>query len=126
MKAIIYAGIGLFSIASVYGVADYYISNKNGSLDKLYKEEEPIQVLGKITIITPFEETTIKKAVEKKDAGDIVKVIENKKSKRFSLDDFSRARIPELVVDERIELPAEKPVKTDTSSSIKTSEINQQ
>ena len=35
MKAIIYAGIGLFSIASVYGVADYYNSKKNGELKKL-------------------------------------------------------------------------------------------
>jgi hypothetical protein len=40
MKAIIYAGIGLFAIASVYGVADYYSSQKKGTLDKLYKEEE--------------------------------------------------------------------------------------
>ena len=32
MKAIIYAGIGLFSIASVYGVADYYNSKKTGNL----------------------------------------------------------------------------------------------
>ncbi len=125
MKAIIYAGIGLFSIASVYGVADYYISNKNGSIDNLYKEAEPIQALGKLPVIMPFEETAVKKPVEKTGAVDITKTIENKKTKRFSLDDFSRARIPELVVDERIDIPVEQPVKTDTSSVIKTAEINQ-
>lgn len=104
MKAIIYAGIGLFSVASVYGVADYYMSNKNGSLDKLYKEEEIVQALGKTPIITPFDEPTdlvvteAKKAVAKKNAGDMVRSIEKKK-KRFILDDFSRARIPEEVIE---------------------------
>ena len=101
MKAIIYAGIGLFSVASVYGVADYYRSNKNGSLDKLYKEEEVIQAIGKTPIITPFDETTelvISKAAVKKNAGDIVKSIKKKKRK-FILDDFSRARIPEEVIE---------------------------
>lgn len=109
MKAISYAGIGLFSVASVYGVADYYMSSKNGSLDNLYKEEEPIQALGKTPIITPFEETTevvvpdVKTVVVKKNAGDIVKSIEKKKRRKFSFDDFSRARIPEEI----IEIPAE-------------------
>ena len=49
MKAIIYAGIGLFSIASVYGVADYYKSKKNGELKKLYVEE-------KVPVVPPTEE----------------------------------------------------------------------
>ena len=40
MKAIIYAGIGLFSVATVYGVSDYYNSKKNGELKKLYVEEK--------------------------------------------------------------------------------------
>jgi hypothetical protein len=39
MKAIIYAGIGLFSVAAVYGLADYYNSQKKGALDNLYKED---------------------------------------------------------------------------------------
>ena len=49
MKAIIYAGIGLFSIASVYGVADYYKKKKNGELKKLYVEE-------KVPVVPPTEE----------------------------------------------------------------------
>ena len=40
MKAIIYAGLGLFSVATVYGVVDYYNSQKKGTLDNLYKEPE--------------------------------------------------------------------------------------
>lgn len=38
MKLIIYAGISLFSVASVYGVADYYQTEKSGTLKNLYKE----------------------------------------------------------------------------------------
>jgi hypothetical protein len=41
MKAIIYAGIGLFSVASVYGVIDYYGAKKQGVLNSLYAEEAP-------------------------------------------------------------------------------------
>jgi hypothetical protein len=41
MKAIIYAGIGLFSVASVYGVIDYYGAKKQGVLNNLYKEDAP-------------------------------------------------------------------------------------
>lgn len=40
MKAIIYTGISLFSIASVYGINDYYQAQKKGVLDNLYKDEE--------------------------------------------------------------------------------------
>jgi len=38
MKAIIYAGIGLFSAASIYGLTDYYHSEEKGTLKNLYKE----------------------------------------------------------------------------------------
>jgi hypothetical protein len=41
MKAIIYAGIGLFSVASVYGVIDYYGAKKQGVLSNLYNEDAP-------------------------------------------------------------------------------------
>ena len=40
MKAIIYAGFSLFSVATVYGLADYYTSKKRGVLENLYREEE--------------------------------------------------------------------------------------
>jgi hypothetical protein len=42
MKVIIYAGVGLFSAATVFGVVDYYGTKKAGTLDKMYKEEEPV------------------------------------------------------------------------------------
>ena len=38
MKAIIYAGIGLFSAASVYGVADFYQTQKSGKMKGMYQE----------------------------------------------------------------------------------------
>jgi len=38
MKAIIYAGIGLFSAASVYGVVDFYQTQKSGKLKGMYDE----------------------------------------------------------------------------------------
>jgi len=38
MKTIIYAGIGLFTAASVYGIADYYSSEKKGQLKDLYQD----------------------------------------------------------------------------------------
>lgn len=40
MKMIIYAGIGLFCSAAVYGFADFYISNSKGQVDNIYKEDD--------------------------------------------------------------------------------------
>ncbi len=103
MKAIIYAGIGLFSAASVYGVVDYYNTKSKGILDKMYKEETPSVTTKKETtpatlsttveITKPIPNTTT--AVKK----------ESKKLKlpvrRIKLDDFSRGRIvPDIVVIE--------------------------
>ena len=56
MKAIIYAGISLFSVATVYGVVDYYSSQKRGTLDKLYKEEDvpaAPEIKKEITMVMP-------------------------------------------------------------------------
>lgn len=107
MKAIIYAGIGLFSVASVYGVADYYSTSKKGELKKLYVEEKlpppaPVEEEKTVEVIpvknveaSPVAETKVVKARSAK------KVKKARKTIRF--ENFSRARIPEQVVpDEKI------------------------
>ena len=105
MKAIIYAGIGLFSIASVYGVADYYKSNKNGELKKLYvAEKAPVVIPAaeeKTVEVIPVKnlETTAtgtKAVTTKVKSPKRVKKVE--KTLRF--ENFSRARIPEPVIIE--------------------------
>jgi hypothetical protein len=105
MKAIIYAGIGLFSIASVYGVADYYNSKKNGELKKLYVEE-------KVPVVAPApeEKTTVvigvKNAEPKVAETKVVKAKARslkkakKTEKKFRFENFSRARIPEREIIE--------------------------
>ena len=99
MKAIIYAGIGLFSVATVYGVVDYYNSQKKGTLDKLYKEPEEELVTETPQINTKllpvnFTET---KTVNTVAVSKVVK--KSKKQKRtIRLEEFSRGRIEEPVV----------------------------
>lgn len=113
MKAIIYAGIGLFSVATVYGLADYYSSQKKGTLDKLYAEEE-------ITTVPVVEEKTTTvlsvKNVETEVAENKTTTTKAKASKKVKnpikeirLENFSRARIPEsIVMEEKIEEPLKK------------------
>ncbi len=115
MKAIIYAGIGLFSVATVYGLADYYSSQKKGTLKKLYVEEKPITpvVEEKTSTVLP------PKFAEQVSTGNetvIAKVKATKKLKRsankkIKMEDFSRARIPEQVVEELEFVPIEKPAE---------------
>jgi len=105
MKAIIYAGIGLFSIASVYGVADYYQSKKSGELKKLYVEE-------KVPVVVPAEEektvevnpkkNVVHATAETKDVTNNIKSPNNieKSEKKLHFENFSRARIPEPVIIE--------------------------
>jgi len=99
MKAIIYAGIGLFSVATVYGVVDYYNSQKKGTLDKLYKEPEEVVVTERpliSTTATPINTTgtnpgnsiSVSKAVKKS----------RHQKRTIRLDEFSRGRIEEPVV----------------------------
>ena len=110
MKAIIYAGIGLFSVATVYGVADYYTSQKKGELNKLYVEEEtPVaaKVEEKTTALLPVKNV---EAVEIKPVTTKVKSKKNVKNtrKEIKFENFSRARIPEPVIIEDIK---QEPVK---------------
>jgi len=103
MKAIIYAGIGLFSVATVYGVADYYNSKKDGEFKKLYVEE-------KLPPPAPAEEEKTVKIIPVKNVENsstetkVVRAKSPKKvkraEKRLKFENFSRARIPEPVVME--------------------------
>ncbi|MGB4843104.1 MAG: hypothetical protein WBP16_01425 [Ferruginibacter sp.] len=111
MKAIIYAGIGLFSVATAYGVADYYSSNKKGTLNELYAEEEaqPIVKTDEIkTTAIPVRE--IEAATPASEV--VIPVVKSTKkekraSKKINTKEFSRARIPEAV---EIETEKEEPV----------------
>jgi len=106
MKAIIYAGIGLFSAASVYGVVDYYSTQKKGTLDKLYKEPQEVVVTETPVVVDNPAPVDVSKTnvVNKVAVSKAVKKIKRRR-RTISLDDFSRSRIPDRVVIE-----AEKPV----------------
>ncbi|MEO6252490.1 MAG: hypothetical protein ABIO79_04260 [Ferruginibacter sp.] len=108
MKAIIYAGIGLFSVATVYGVADFYSSKKKGTLDKLYVEEEiptTPKVEEKTTGVIPVKNTgteAVENTVIAVKAKSAKKVRNHLKT--IKMEDFSRARIPEPAVAEDLKL----------------------
>jgi hypothetical protein len=102
MKAIIYAGIGLFSAATVYGVVDYYGTKKTGTLDKMYKEEEtvlPVKEETMSTVELPVKNEPVKATVAKTK----IATTKNSKAKRtypfkttvreIKFSDFSRGRI---------------------------------
>jgi hypothetical protein len=101
MKAIIYAGIGLFSAATVYGIADYYITKNEGTLDKLYKEEIPVSQTkdeNNSTIELPnieaYKEIPISTAKDTEKKIVTNKFKKNKKPVReIKLSDFSRGKI---------------------------------
>jgi hypothetical protein len=113
MKAIIYAGIGLFSVATVYGVVDYYNTQKKGTMDKLYKETEEVvvtdepQVTTKVMQANLTETNTVNTVAVSKNAKVTKKLKKQKRTIR--LEDFSRGRIEEpIVIEKTIEV---KPVK---------------
>ncbi|MGG9970489.1 hypothetical protein ACQ33O_01745 [Ferruginibacter sp. SUN002] len=128
MKAIIYAGIGLFAVASVYGVADYYQSKKQGLFLNLYKEpvnpiaEEDERTINaddysrgeisepslakKLVVTTNSKTAANTKAVKKKKAIKTSKAI---KKRNISFDKFSRAK-----------LPVERDMNIDTLSATET------
>lgn len=101
MKAIIYAGISLFSAASIYGVVDYYNTNKKGTLDKMYKAEEPV-VTSKTEIVSTITLPVVPK-IESKTVDTNVTTVKTsskkviKKTKKYvreiKFSDFSRGKI---------------------------------
>jgi hypothetical protein len=108
MKAIIYAGIGLFSVATVYGVADYYSSKRKGTLDKLYVEEDippTPKPETKNTIVISSTNTAPDAEVAKAVTTKARSGKRSKVKKEIRMEDFSRARIPEPAT---IVIPAEE------------------
>jgi hypothetical protein len=112
MKAIIYAGISLFSVATVYGVVDYYNSNKTGKIDTLYEEKEvseiPVSVQEQSNVVIPvknIETLAVKQKIETEKTKPQKKI--NKSTKKINFSDFSRARIPirEIRIDSSFEAP---------------------
>lgn len=99
MKAIIYAGIGLFSVASVYGVADYYSTQKKGTLDKIYQEEvvtEPDIKSGITKVDMPLKKDELNLTNEKNIFAVAKAPKKIKAQKRtIKMEDFSRGRIVE-------------------------------
>jgi hypothetical protein len=120
MKAIIYAGIGLFSAATVYGVVDYYNSKSSGVLDKIYQEEVPV-IIAEKEIKSNTAAVLINKAkkdevTDKKTAGKTIK----KKSKKpkavirdFKFSNFSRGRIlpSKVIEEEKTAVPVKEVIK---------------
>jgi hypothetical protein len=109
MKLLIYAGIGLLGVAGIYGAADYYNSNKKGSIDNMYVEE-PAMVNEKAThtevVVKKDEAAAVSKATNSTTAATkptvakkkAVKIKRKKKEEKIfirdiSLSDFSRGRI---------------------------------
>ncbi len=121
MKAIIYAGIGLFSVASVYGVVDYFHSQKKGVLDNLYKEEPVTQAEEKpasISPVTPVNQIVLKQVTSSAIAAHKTERTLQKTrtvKRRIRLNDFSRGRIDEPVMTNimTIEKPELVPAKTE-------------
>lgn len=117
MKAIIYAGIGLFSAATVYGVADYYSTKKNGTLDKMYKEESTTLLEKEKTSTVPLPSAELKnEAIAVNDKSTITKSNAAKKVKKLKkpvpkikFSDFSRGR---LIPVEESKLPDSVKVKS--------------
>lgn len=112
MKSIIYAGIGLFSVATMYGVADYYSSQKKGTLDKLYKEQEEMPMETENTAIST---TTLRVNVKEANVVNNTTVSKtNKKSKKLKrtirLEEFSRGKIEEPIMPKPVKKNEEPPV----------------
>ncbi len=67
MKAIIYAGIGLFSFATIYGMADYYKAERTGTIERLYKEDNHLISNEGIREKTSTKEKSLKPVIELED-----------------------------------------------------------
>jgi hypothetical protein len=116
MKAMIIISAVLMAGATIYGVSDYFTSSRNGSLEKLYKEEAPAPVqqqtfvantpaiTSKIRVVPAANTELVQKEPAAKEEKTVV-VKKKKKKVTFSADNFSRARIEEGVPVEAIPAP---------------------
>ena len=120
MKAIIYAGIGLFSAATIYGMTDYYSTQKKGTLDKLYKEEEevmPVTTEKKLLNTNAVQVNSIE-ANSTKNKVLLKAIKKTRQPKRtIRLEEFSRGRIVEPMPVEVV-----KPVQSQTIEEPKKKE----
>lgn len=117
MKAIIYAGIGLFSAASVYGVVDYYNTKNKGTLDKIYKEDVVPATPAAAPASTVALPEAATKTVSNTSAG-VAKATTKKTRaakrsvKNFKFSEFSRGRIePPVIIEETTPVAAGKEAK---------------
>jgi hypothetical protein len=116
MKAIIYAGIGLFSVATVYGVVDYYNTQKKGVLDNLYKEEESIPAEPEKSIVNTNVVLINAREQNSMNTNTVSKTIKKIKrpNRTIRLEEFSRGRIAEPIpadLVKPVELIKEEPKK---------------
>lgn len=109
MKAIIFAGIGLFAAATIYGITDFAADKKKGTIDKLYKEEPaPAAAAANETAVTPVvaaeEKTTapVTAPASKAAAKKKVKKFKVEEVREFKFSEFSRGRIIPKVVKKEV------------------------
>ncbi len=114
MKAIIFAGIGLFAAATIYGIADFAAAKKKGTIDKLYKEEPAVPVTDeKETAAAPVAVTDEKNvtgnttAVKKNTVKKKIKKFKVEEIREIKFSEFSRGRIPSKLVKKEV---ADEPV----------------
>ena len=117
MKAIIYAGITLFSAAGIYGVTDYYSTKSTGGLNSIYIEETVVPDIKTEppTAASPApaplkKETAVTEEVPKNNATGKVKKIKIN-NRVIRLEDFSRGRIVRKVTEAPITVQAVKEEK---------------
>ena len=119
MKAIIYAGTGLITMATMFGLADYFNSKKTGQLDHLYKEEAaPLEAVNSQPSVTVPLATNL--TADLPAAYPVASVTMAKKAgkrkqqkRTIRLQEFSRARIIEPIREDQIlpEIKKEDPAK---------------
>lgn len=103
----IYAGVGLLTAASVYGVVDYYNARKQGAFNHLYKDED-VTVVKKIALPANTKTTAINSdsATASTNNTDEIKLAANHVKRHIRLEDFSRGRIafvkPRVIKDSEV------------------------
>lgn len=123
MKAIIYAGIGLFAAASVYGAADLYNSQQKGTLSKLYKDEATDKgdiIKENVTsVVIPVKNTEVNAPEVKMNTAQTKATKKIKTPRRtIRMEDFSRSRI---VQEPQVEV--EKPLEVITATTPQKEEM---
>ncbi len=137
MKTIIYAGIGLFAAASIYGAADYFRSAKKGTLKALYQEEQTVESAAVSTAVkTTTTASTADLKTDNKNSGTEANAAEKtitkantkvkaKRPKRIRMEDFSRGRIEEeliMPVEEEKAAPEVKPSPVEKKDEVMVDE----